>query len=303
MLKRHFNNLSDEYLYNPTLEPPAARRRLVFKSASKQFIVSTMSAMATDSSSSSSSSTGAMESRTLNHDANYINYGRMAVPRTSNEYLAFKVVQPFPLQGSYLKIEASTVDANSIFRWTPQITPATILNHAPYLQNMFDSYSEFRIRSLRVHLQPLQKETVGMSEDTGNTQAMSQYAKLPVKSYIWYPRQHDGLNPVQEFDTYTEMLESGERFTKAGSNMDSSINMSWVPQVIEDQTQYGVFKQDVQMPWLQTTPNSANNVILYAPYLIWKRPLYIATGPIVEQPVAARYEVILHSVVEFRDLK
>lgn len=295
MLKR---KPSEYDIYDPP--EPTARRRLYY-SASKQFIISTMSAMATDSSSSSSSS-GSLDSNLASHTASYINYGRMAVPRVSNEYLAYKVVQEFPMQGNRLDIMADLVTADAVQLWTPQLVAATIVNHAAYIQNAFSSYSEFRIRSCKIQLIPLQQNTVGMSDENAGTQ-MSQYAKLKHKAFIWYPDRHDQLVPSNEFNSYTELLESGERFTKASSDSDSNITMSWIPQVIDSVNQAGAYFPDIQMPWVATTAYSRDQIVLYAPYIVWKRPLFVPSGIVVNPPVAARYQAVLHSVIEFRNLK
>lgn len=285
---------------------------------SKQFLTMDVS------SSSSSSSAAATASSLAGSNASYINYNRMALPRINNEYVAFRVCKQAEAWSNaygggaqWFEVQCHKSTANELQIAELKFSINDLITNAnfPAVTAAYNLYNEFRIRSMKIQLLPLTQHTVGMNDGHNPQQPVDvltdqnfapHYHKFPVYSYIWYPRQHYGLVPSDEFSNWTEFMESGENFTKAKHDMDNAITVSWVPQVIQsvNEVPSGVQPGDMQMPWMETSQLAIQTVELRGPYIVFKKPLALQTnyGNSVT-PLAARYQAIIHYVVEFRDSK
>lgn len=230
----------------------------------------------------------------------------MAVPRVANEYVAFRIVMPSPGFGEYYDVNYDLLSANNLQIKALNYSLSSLVNiasHFPAVPAMFANFNEFRIRSMKLQLLPFTLDSVGQSNGHHPTNGVNEdYRKPSVPCYIWYPSQHYNLNPAQEFSTYTELMESGERFTKCTMDQDKSITVSWVPQVVDSSPQAGLQPPDIQMPWVETSQWTIDNVVTYGPQLVWKKPMWVQQGDAGTR-VACRYQAVLHYVIEFRDSK
>ena len=236
-----------------------------------------------DPDSATSSVPASSMSSAIGSRAVYYNSRRMSVPPVlANDYVA--IVQTRAMieekEPPVLKIPTSNVDWNQLHVWSPIVQINPFLNESFPLA-LYNSYEYFRIRSVKFRLTP-------------NGLNLVNTVKTPV--FIWYPERSNLLgNSPKNFigPTYSEMLESGERFHKVANSQEDSLVMECVPQVwnvlsVADNVQNSYPVIDIPAPWLPTT--EANKVLKhYMPYFVWKL-LYTPGG--IPDPAPDRKSVV-----------
>lgn len=226
---------------------------------------------------------------TISSHAVYSDPARFRTPRLANDYAAVSQTIRYQAAGGagLLVINGSSVDANQIYAWTPNLYPSLFLGETlPTV--LYNTYNEFRVRSVKISFNPVYHQPQGVPSDP--------VARMG--AFIWLPREHPGLDVSQELGTtFTEMCESGERFFKVARNGHSRFEFTYVPQ-----TDTVVFSNgenqhiDTQYPWVKTSA-AAKELPWFSPYFVWHLP-YIGVVA-----AAAQYQINVTAVFEFRDVK
>lgn len=255
-----------------------------------------MSANASDSAMSSSAGLGA--SAAYGARAVYYNSRRLNVPPVlANDYSAIVETRAMthlvpgsdpPAYTNILQIPSEVSTWNDIYCWSPVVQVGPFLNES-LPAALYAAYEYFRIRSVKVKL-------ISGPLNQVNTQ------KVPV--FIWYPERSSDIGAVpKDFlgPTYTDMLESGEKFVKIANSQEDTLQFTVIPQVrnaqnAQDTDQTAWAYNDIPSPWLKT--NEANKSLDHTvPYFVWKK-LYAPPDQLT-----AAYQVTMKVCIEFRDAK
>jgi len=255
--------------------------------------------MDVSSSSSSSSAAASSLSSIVSSKAQYNLPLRFAVPKLANDYACVKQVLQFNNgPAPVLQVPQSNVDMNQTWAWTPStdatntgtsFTAAPFVNSGPLPQALFAAYNEYRVRAVRVTLNPQNEKAYGAAENNA----------AKIYAYRWDPESHNGLNVGAEIgSTFTKLIECGEKYRRVSSHVSDVISMVYVPQVLSSiYAAGGANTVDIPHPWLET--NSSNLAQpLYGPYIIWRQMFGSLLGPITND-----YQIIVSMTIEFRNAK
>lgn len=234
----------------------------------------------------------ALTGRCIGAKADYVDPQRQSLPATvlANDYIAFKsVFQRKPGNANFLQVTGSNTDYNQMFFYTPSFTPAEFLSENFHLAAIA-CYEEFRVRCVKVVLHAPYRAEVGVAGAVDHAKQLH--------SFMWFPDSHLNLDPAQELGSYTDMLESGEKFIPLATNSSTTLTMRAVPQILfasgTNAAGVALFR-DVPAPWLATS--AANlSATYYMPYFLWRQPYVSGVAETV-----ASYQVTMHAIIEFRN--
>ena len=252
----------------------------------------------------------------------YYNKPRLSIPRLANDYVAIRKTIYYPSgvnassNNGFIRIPYGS-DINQIFAFEPYISAGAFTSGVGTLSSsLVGIYDEFRIRGLKVELIPVFNQTMGAQFWQGvnadppsqmgwqNRQAMPSY-----EAFMWYPSNHHEIDldtlptEMPDYLTLRNAKNSGEKIVKIATERSQPMSTTFVPQyVVVDDTVGGLAAvKDVQTPWMLNTIDRRAQ-LLRAPIFLFRKPYMENPNPADSAGEYAVYKVLVHCVLEFRNM-